>query len=484
MPDLLSSIESRERRLVRWLPEPSSAANPSEAGPSWAPQAGPQTEAYNSEAFETLYGGAAGGGKSDLLLGLALLRHHSVLLLRRTYLQLEDSLIKRSKEFYRGLRYNGSQYVWRGDSGQHIRFGHLERDDSVYEYQSAQFDMIGFDELTQFTRPQYEYMLSRARTTRGGQRVRIVACTNPGGEGNDWVMERWAPWLDETHPNPARSGEVRYFRRADGDREVETTRDDPRALGRTFIAARLTDNRYIDADYELRLSLMPDPFRSQLRDGSWTAGLVDDAYQVIPRAWVKAAQARWHETRPDGPLSCVGVDVARGGQDKTVKAKRYGIWYAPLEKRAGAMTRYGSDVAALVESDPDVQRDTPVNVDVIGVGASAYDSLRERQLNATGVNFAGASSMTDRSQRLKMRNLRAEYYWRMREALDPEKGDNLALPPDPEILGDLCAPKYSLTASGVQIEEKDAIKARLGRSPDCGDAVVLALPVNHVQVWI
>ena len=73
-----------------------------------------------------------------------------------------------------------------------------------------------------------------------------------------------------------------------------------------------------------------------------------------------------------------------------------------------------------------------------------------------------------------MRNVRAEAYWGLREALDPVKGDNLTLPDDPELLADLVAPHWKLSASGIQIESKDEIKARLGRSPDCGDAVVLA----------
>jgi hypothetical protein len=75
---------------------------------------------------------------------------------------------------------------------------------------------------------------------------------------------------------------------------------------------------------------------------------------------------------------------------------------------------------------------------------------------------------------LAMRNVRAEAYWGFREALDPQKGDDLALPDDPELLADLVAAKWRLSASGIQIESKDEIKARLGRSPDCGDAVVLA----------
>ena len=72
-------------------------------------------------------------------------------------------------------------------------------------------------------------------------------------------------------------------------------------------------------------------------------------------------------------------------------------------------------------------------------------------------------------------NLRAEAYWRMREALDPDYGDDLALPDDSELLADLCAPRWEYTPRGVRVEEKEDIIKRIGRSPDAGDAAVLAL---------
>ena len=73
-----------------------------------------------------------------------------------------------------------------------------------------------------------------------------------------------------------------------------------------------------------------------------------------------------------------------------------------------------------------------------------------------------------------MRNKRAEYYWRMREALEPEHGDDVALPPGAEVVADLCAARYKLTTAGIQIEDKEAIKERIGRSPDVGEAILLA----------
>jgi len=89
-------------------------------------------------------------------------------------------------------------------------------------------------------------------------------------------------------------------------------------------------------------------------------------------------------------------------------------------------------------------------------------------------NFAEGTTTRDKSGQLGFVNKRAEFYWRMREALNPADGENLALPPDRELRADLCAPKWKLAARGIQIESKDDIVKRLGRSTDCGDAVVMA----------
>ncbi len=452
------------------------------AVPLWTPNPGRQTEALHTEAFETLYGGQAGGAKSNLLLGLARTEHYSSLLLRRTYPELEDSLILKSMEFYGDPKhYNRSQHVWNLPDDRRVRFGHLQREDTIHRYQSAEFDLIAFDELTQFLLIQYVYLLSRLRTTRKGQRVRVVGATNPGGEGNDWVMERWAAWLDEGHENPAKPGELRWYRRDKDGRDVECQPDDAGAMSRTYIPAPLDENPYIDTEaYRARLALLPEPFRSQLKDGDWTAGLTDDAYQVIPTAWIRAAMKRWKadghvDGQDDGHPDMVGIDVARGGADQTVLARRYGSWFAEIEKHPGRVTPDGASVAALAAL---ALKDGGIaNIDVIGVGSSAFDSCIQAGLEVYPINFAEGSLATDASGTMKMINKRAEFYWRAREALDPKQpeAEQIALPNDPELLGDLRAPRWKMQSNGIQIESKEAIKKRIGRSPDCADAVVLAM---------
>jgi hypothetical protein len=114
-----------------------------------------------------------------------------------------------------------------------------------------------------------------------------------------------------------------------------------------------------------------------------------------------------------------------------------------------------------------------INIDVSGIGSSAYDHLKPMYKNVVPFNPAEGSEYRDKSRKLKMRNKRAEMYWRMRDALDPNGGEDLALPPDTELLADLCSAKYEVTSAGVKVEDKEEIKARIGRSPDIGEAVMM-----------
>jgi hypothetical protein len=128
-------------------------------------------------------------------------------------------------------------------------------------------------------------------------------------------------------------------------------------------------------------------------------------------------------------------------------------------------------VAALLRAHPNAS----AVVDVIGIGAGVFDSLREQGLKPSAFNAAGKADGHDRSGELGFLNLRAEAWWRLREALDPAFGATLALPPDDQLIADLTTPKYTETSRGlIQIEAKDELRKRLGRSTDSADAVVMA----------
>jgi hypothetical protein len=126
-----------------------------------------------------------------------------------------------------------------------------------------------------------------------------------------------------------------------------------------------------------------------------------------------------------------------------------------------------------------------VNIDVIGVGSSVYDSVKAAigEEFTFGLNGSAKSEKLDRSDQLGFWNKRAEWWWGMREALDPDKGDDLALPPDPGLRADLCAPTWKLTPRGIQVEAKEDIIKRIGRSPDKGDSAVYALAIEENAAW-
>ncbi|MGZ3423128.1 MAG: phage terminase large subunit [Polyangiales bacterium] len=239
-----------------------------------------QAEFLASAAYEALYGGAAGGGKSEALLAGALrfvhVPHFRALILRRTYADLERSLIDRSRGMYRaacpGAEYNEGKKVWRFPSGACIYFGHLEHEKDKYAYQSAEFSYLAFDELTHFSESQYSYLLSRARSSKGLP-VFVRSATNPGGDGHAWVMRRWGPWLDPSCDLYAEPGETLWYKNGEhGEDYLDGERRG--ALSRVFVPARVTDNPYLlgaDPTYVERLRGLDPLTRAQLLDGNWLA---------------------------------------------------------------------------------------------------------------------------------------------------------------------------------------------------------------------
>lgn len=449
--------------------------------PVWVPLPGPQTEAYNCEADILYYGGSAGGGKSDLLLGLGLTKHQRSIIYRREGTQnlaLVDRLLNEMLKERRG--WNGKDNVWRGN-GRQIEFGACKDLGDEQKYQGRAHDLKGFDEITHFLESQFRFLMGWLRSPDKGQRKRIVCTGNPPtNQDGQWVKDFWAPWLDDKHPNPAQPGELRWFTTIDG-KDMERPNGEPfmhngkmiRPLSRTFIPSRVTDNVFMmDSGYEAILQALPEPLRSQMLNGDFSAGMEDSPWQVCPSAWVQAAMDRWSEDGKRGEMSSMGVDVARGGNDKTIISTRYENWYDRLKRYPGMETPDGPTVAGLAISE---QKDSaPIHVDVIGVGSSVVDHLNGNDIQVEAINGASKAPehVRDRSGHLKFRNVRAWLYWSFREALDPKTGRNIALPPDTALKNALCTPVWKLTAQGIQIESKEEIIERLGRSPDDADAVV------------
>lgn len=446
----------------------------------WQPLPGPQTLALETEADVLFYGGAAGGGKTDLAIGLAGTLHRRSIIFRRIYKSL-TAIIERSRAVY-GLTGHYVEGEWKLPDDRVVWFDSLQHEADKEKHQGQPHDLYVFDELPEFTESQFRFVIGWNRTTVEGQRCRVVATGNPPTDSDgEWVIRYFAPWLDDSHPNPARPGELRWFT-TQGGKDVEVARNwrgvDEFGQGivpksRTFIPARLIDNPILlRTGYMATLQAMPEPLRSQMLFGDFKAGREDNAFQVVPSAWVEAAMKRW-QPKPPGSQDALGVDVARGGKDKTVIAPRHGHWFGPLKRHPGKSTPDSRVTATLVLLER--LDDSVANIDVIGVGSGPYDALRDAIADkAVAMNGAEKSIAKDKSGKLGFVNQRAEWWWKMREGLDPASGQDLELPPDPELKADLCAPRWKPTPRGIQIEEKAEIIKRIGRSPDAGDAVVNA----------
>lgn len=205
-----------------------------------------------------------------------------------------------------------------------------------------------------------------------------------------------------------------------------------------------------------------------------------DEDSVIPLAWVEAAVERWHAWHDDGRPApdgrrLLGVDVARSGGDSTVIAHRHGLVVTELEAHDREDTMQTTARVQAIVGEGDAAA-VPV-VDSMGVGGGVVDRLRE--LGAPVLAYTGAAGTKARTRdgEWGFVNVRSAAYWRLRELLDPAFGAELALPPDDLLLSDLTTPTWDITTGvppKIRVEPKDAVTARLGRSPDRGDAVVMA----------
>lgn len=217
-----------------------------------------------------------------------------------------------------------------------------------------------------------------------------------------------------------------------------------------------------------------------------------EADGVIPLSWVEAANARWdawHDARPELPFVGVGVDVARSGEDKTVYALRYGDVVTEMRATVKEDTM---QTAGRTKGILDAHGGK-ATIDVIGIGAGVVDRLREvktaddKRYNVVAFNAAEHTDYRDSSGEMGFANVRSASWWHMRELLDPANNPTVALPPDDLLTGDLVAPHWKVQSGGkIQVEAKEDIKERIGRSTDYGDAVVMVFFDNSIlslQSW-
>lgn len=295
------------------------------------PQPGPQEAFLATPADVCIYGGAAGGGKTYGLL-MEAMRHKSdpdfgAVIFRRNYTQVtaQGGLWDSSRSLYRYIRgatpRKTPKLHWEFSSGARVNFAHLGSDDDCESWQGSQIAMIGFDELTHFSRYQFFYMLSRNRTD-SDVKPYIRATCNP--DADSWVAEFIAWWIDQNtgYPIPERSGKIRYMVRINdellwGDTKqevIEKGADEEDIKSVTFIASTLQDNQILmkrDPGYLANLKALPLVERERLLYGNWkikpAAGLFFKRSQV----------GAFLEAVPDDVISWArGWDLAATSEDE------------------------------------------------------------------------------------------------------------------------------------------------------------------------
>lgn len=492
--ELLPYLTAEERRQLDYLL--------SEKANIWSPLPGPQTMAYFSQADIVGFGGAAGGGKSDLVAGRVLTHHKRALVVRREKAQTEG-IVQRITEITGDTAgFNSQKGIWRLSEDALCEFAGLDNLGDERRWQGRPHDLKAFDEVTEMREHQVRFMMGWNRTNDPDIHPQVVMTFNPPTtvEGR-WVIDFFGPWLDPKHPMyPAPPGELRYAAMLPTEngtaRDVWLEKGDPFVLidgapcydfnpadyrpedvivpkSRTFVPSRVTDNPYYMASgYMSTLQALPEPLRSQMLYGDFQAGVEDDEWQVIPTAWVEAAMARWKKPDVLPPMDSMGVDVARGGADNTIIARRHGWWFDEPKVYPGTKTPDGPTAAGLIIT---CHRDkAPIHIDVIGVGAAVYDFTRLHNKQTYGINVSEKATTTDTSGRLQFANLRSQLVWRFRELLDPQNNYGLALPPSKELLADLCAYTWKPKGPIIQVVSREELVAKIGRSPDYASAYVLA----------
>jgi len=284
-----------------------------------------QALALKSPAFELLFGGAAGGGKSDFLLmdfysGVNKYgKHWKGIMFRRTYDELEELLL-RANQIYAPLGgklvNKGRDYVF--SNGATIKFRYLEQDKHVLRYQGHQYTWIGFDELGNYpTDFAWRYMITRCRSAAGVP-CYMRSSANPGGVGHAWIKTRWIDGYEayKTHKTVETAGAVEF------------------PITRAFIPSRLEDNPALmknDPGYAERLKLLPGHLYRALRGGDWDifAGQVFDEFRrsrhvVKPFAleageWIKFYAYDWGYSKP--------FSLGKWAVNSEGRMVRYGEWY-------------------------------------------------------------------------------------------------------------------------------------------------------------
>lgn len=304
-------------------------------GQIWKPW--PAQEPFHQcPAYECMFGGTKGPGKTDTLLRESCRQLNNPayrgVIFRRTYPRLGEVIDRSFKYFLRmGLKWSGKDQqinlpAWTAPSGAKIAFGHMQHEQDKYNWQGKEFHFLGFDEVEEFTEGQYLFLIAQNRTSSKSIRCYIRSTANPGGVGHGWVKRRFIDCLEPF--------KVKHFKRVE-DEDVECEENDPKGSSRAFIPASVYDNPSIiqnDPDYVKRLEQLPEQDKQALLYGNWDVfkgqfftmfrkalhildiGVVSEYLKFISLDYGYANQSAvgWWQVDYDGKLNCYRELYAEG----------------------------------------------------------------------------------------------------------------------------------------------------------------------------
>jgi hypothetical protein len=349
--------------------------------------------------FEALYGGAAGGGKSELLLATPIVynfhenpKFHGIVF-RRTFPELEGSLIPRSREFYKpfGGEYNNAKHVWTFPSGAMMRLSHMKDVEDARSHDTAEYNYIGFDELTAFEEFQYIFLLSRARSSTAGLPAIVRAATNPGNTGHGWVKARFV--------SPCPSGRQLLF-------------DPITNSKRIFIPAKVVDNPYLlanDPGYPDRLKLLPPQEQKAKLEGDWDifAGQAFDEFREFrfPDEAAEAVHVVENFPIPHWWPRVLAIDWGSS-------AMTYGLWLAlSPEGKVHAYREYSEKFKLTSDWSSEIGRlSFGENIVHVALDPSAWQNRgEEKNIAALFAEFSGLEPFAANNERVSGKLLIHEF---------------------------------------------------------------------------
>lgn len=493
--------------------------------PLWSPTP-VQEIAFNSPAKVILAGGAVGGGKSGLGIGMILTRAKRALIIRQNAADVDKGIIKDLERFTNNTaRRNKGDKTWEFvGTDLVIDWTGLSTEQDLNSIYGVPYDLMFIDEANQINGDWIHLIQTWNRSVELKQPcVVLMTCNPPDSREGMFLHDDFEPWIGQDYKGKrAESGEIRYFLPREGEEgggSVECGPDETRTImidgnpevvgptTRTFVAMFLNNNPYLNKDTYLKgLLQLGQREVDRLVKGKWDVKFKDQNLQVIPVDWIRDAQKRWTPGGYNDPdmhspfdiqQSTLGVDPSGEGQDKTVICERWGTWFSEPYESDKASSETGEKIASRTmqyRKNPFA----PVYIDGGGIGQDALGRLVDNigsmacpvlsqaspwavQVMKVGKTDTGK----DKIKKIEFLNVRAMLWWRMRELLNPMNGHCIALPPHNRLLMELSTPTWQWSGDKIQVESKKLIKKRLkGQSTDYADAFIhaaIGLSVRHMD---